>query len=79
MGCIHLNLFGLMGVEGVHEYILCLWIVFGKSFVRLCFGSVYVVLLGRIVLVISGCVQICWVFCGGIFYLCSSTSHSFDY
>jgi hypothetical protein len=35
------------------------WIVFGESFVQLYFGNVYVVMLGKIVLVILSCVRLC--------------------
>ena len=61
-----------MGVGGAHVCTLCLWIVFGESLVRLYFGSFYVVILGRIALVISSCVWRCWVCCVGIVYLYSS-------
>jgi hypothetical protein len=56
--------------------ILCLWIVFGESFFQLCFDIVYVVVLGRIVLIVLGCVQLCLVCCVGIFYLWSSTLYN---
>ena len=58
-GYIHLGLFGLVVAVVVHVCILCLWIVFGESFVQLCFGNVYVVMLGKIVLVILGCIRLC--------------------
>jgi hypothetical protein len=58
-GYIHLDLFELVVVVVVHVCILCLWIAFGRSFVQLCFGNVYVVVLSQIALIILGCVQLC--------------------
>ena len=79
LGCIHLDVFGLVEGVGVHVCIWCLWIVFGGSFGQLCFGNVYVVLLGKIVSVILDYVQLCLVHCMEIIYLCSSTSYNYDY
>jgi hypothetical protein len=59
--------------------ILFLLIVFGGSFFRLYLDSVYVVVLSRIVLIILGCIQICWVYCVGILYLWTSTLCNFDF
>jgi hypothetical protein len=42
----------------VHVCISCLWIVFGGSFFQLCRGNIYVVVFGKIVLTILGCVQL---------------------
>ena len=47
-GYIHLGLSKLMVIVVVHECILCLWVVFGRSFVQLYFGSVYIVVLDKI-------------------------------
>ena len=58
-GYIHLGLSKLMVIVVVHVCILYLWVVFGKSFVQLCFGSVYIVVLGKIVLIILGCIRLC--------------------
>jgi hypothetical protein len=68
------GLFGQVVVVVVHVCVLCLWIVFGRSFVQFYFDSVYVVVLGGIVLILLSYVQLCLVFCVGILCLCSSTS-----
>jgi hypothetical protein len=48
-----------MVIVVVRICISCLWIVFGGSFFRLYHGNIYVIVLGKIVLVILGCVQLC--------------------
>jgi hypothetical protein len=48
-------------------------IVFGESFFRLYCDNVYVVVLGKIVLIVLGYVPLCWAYCVGIPYLWTST------
>jgi hypothetical protein len=50
--------------------------VFGESFFRLSLDNVYVVVLGKIALIVLGCVQLCLACCMGILCLWSSTLYS---
>jgi hypothetical protein len=63
----------------VHACVSCLWIVFGGSFFLLYHGSIYVVVLDKIVLIILGCVQLCLVCYAGILCQWASTLYSFDF
>ena len=76
---IRLDLFGQVVIVVVHVYILCLWIVFGRSFVQFYFDSVYVIVLSKIVLIVLSYVQLCLVCCIKILCLYSSTSCSCDF
>jgi hypothetical protein len=53
--------------------ILSLLIVFGGSLSQLYFDNAYVVVLTKIVLIILGYGQLCWVYCVGILYQWTST------
>jgi hypothetical protein len=58
-------------------YISCIFGLFLVKKIRLCFGNVYVVVLGSIVLIILGCGQLCLACYVGILCLCSTTSCSY--
>ena len=78
-GYIRLDVFGQVVIVMVLVCILCLLIVFGGSISQLYFDNAYVVVLSKIILIILGYDQLCWIYCVGILYQWTSVLSSFDH